>query len=122
MICNASKDSTRSISLRKKIAYIESNVDRKVGYCFLSPKAVFKFTPCLNCSSECSNGEGSTCVPSYSTAVEKEQSSSDESWETVPCREKHDPEPQMSSSGVKEESVDFRPQEGYAFILLASFL
>ncbi|CAN8220463.1 unnamed protein product [Coccothraustes coccothraustes] len=62
-------------------------------------------------SSECSDGEWSTSVPSYFTAVEKEQSSSDESWETVSCREEHDPGVQRSSSGVKEESTDFCFQE-----------
>ncbi|KAF2977284.1 hypothetical protein EK904_014233 [Melospiza melodia maxima] len=73
-------------------------------------------------SSECSDGEWSTSVPSYFTAVEKEQSSSDESWETVSCREERDPGVQRSSSGVTEESTDFCFQEEYAFILLANFL
>ncbi|NXV09214.1 PJA2 ligase, partial [Cettia cetti] len=63
-------------------------------------------------SSECSDGEWSTSVPSYFTAVEKEQSSSDESWETVSCREERDPGVQRSSSGVIEESIDFCLQEG----------
>ncbi|NXC05793.1 PJA2 ligase, partial [Orthonyx spaldingii] len=63
-------------------------------------------------SSECSDGEWSTSVPSYFTALEKEQSSSDESWETVPCREERNPEVQRSSSGVKEENTDFCFQEG----------
>ncbi|NXU63807.1 PJA2 ligase, partial [Horornis vulcanius] len=63
-------------------------------------------------SSECSDGEWSTSVPSYFTAVEKEQSSSDESWETVSCREEHDPGVQRSGSGVTEESRDFCLQEG----------
>ncbi|NXH91906.1 PJA2 ligase, partial [Edolisoma coerulescens] len=62
-------------------------------------------------SSECSDGEWSTSAPSYFTAMEKEQSSSDESWETVPCREERDPEVQRSSSGVKEENTDFCFQE-----------
>ncbi|NWW57653.1 PJA2 ligase, partial [Ifrita kowaldi] len=63
-------------------------------------------------SSECSDGEWSTSAPSYFTAMEKEQSSSDESWETVPCREERDLEVQRSSSGVKEENIDFCLQEG----------
>lgn len=51
LICKASIDSTRFVSLRKKIAYIESSVHRKVGngrvfVCFLSPKAVCKFILC----------------------------------------------------------------------------
>ncbi|NXU44108.1 PJA2 ligase, partial [Drymodes brunneopygia] len=68
-------------------------------------------------SSECSDGEWSTSVLSYFTAMEKEQSSSDESWETVPCREEHDPEVQRSSSSVKEESMDFCFQEGEQTLL-----
>ncbi|XP_068033559.1 E3 ubiquitin-protein ligase Praja-2 [Anomalospiza imberbis] len=62
-------------------------------------------------SSECSDGEWSTSVLSYFTAVEKEQSSSDESWESILSREEHDPGAQRSSSGVKEESTDFCFQE-----------
>ncbi|NXS57562.1 PJA2 ligase, partial [Brachypteracias leptosomus] len=63
-------------------------------------------------SSECSDGEWSTAMPTYFTATEKEQSSSDESWETVPGREEHEPEVQSSSSGVQEENTDFFLQEG----------
>ncbi|NWH41212.1 PJA2 ligase, partial [Chloropsis hardwickii] len=63
-------------------------------------------------SSECSDGEWSTSVPSYFTAVEKEQSSSDESWETVSCREECDSGVQRSISGVKEESTEFCFQDG----------
>ncbi|NWI57754.1 PJA2 ligase, partial [Calyptomena viridis] len=72
-------------------------------------------------SSECSDGEWATAVPTYFTASEKEQSSSDESWETVPSREEHDPEVQSSSPGVKEEKTDFCFPEGY-MTLLADFL
>lgn len=68
-------------------------------------------------SSECSDGEWSTSVPSYFTAVEKEQSSSDESWETVSCREERDPGVQRSSSGGKQESIDFYFQEGEQALL-----
>ncbi|NXQ33059.1 PJA2 ligase, partial [Alaudala cheleensis] len=68
-------------------------------------------------SSECSDGEWSTSVPSYFSAVEKEQSSSDESWETVSCREEYGPGVQRSSSGVKEESIDFCFQEGEQTLL-----
>ncbi|XP_075383618.1 E3 ubiquitin-protein ligase Praja-2 isoform X2 [Mycteria americana] len=53
-------------------------------------------------SSECSDGEWSTALPTYFTATEKDQSSSDESWETVPGREDCEPEVQSSSSGVEE--------------------
>ncbi|NWV49183.1 PJA2 ligase, partial [Daphoenositta chrysoptera] len=63
-------------------------------------------------SSDCSDGEWSMSAPSYFTPMEKEQSSSDESWETVPCREERDPEVQKSSSGVEEENIDFCFQEG----------
>ncbi|NXT05642.1 PJA2 ligase, partial [Prunella fulvescens] len=62
-------------------------------------------------SSECSDGEWSASVPSYFTAVEKEQSSSDESWKTVSCREERDPGVQRSSNSVKEQSTDFSFQE-----------
>ncbi|NWT14477.1 PJA2 ligase, partial [Vireo altiloquus] len=68
-------------------------------------------------SSECSEGEWSTSAPSYFTAVEKEQSSSDESWETLPCREECDPEMQRSCSCVKEENIDFCFQEGEQALL-----
>ncbi|NXP38641.1 PJA2 ligase, partial [Leiothrix lutea] len=68
-------------------------------------------------SSECSDGEWSASVPSYFTAVERKQSSSDESWETISCREEHDLGVQRSSSGVKEESVDFSFQEGEQMLL-----
>ncbi|NXS78752.1 PJA2 ligase, partial [Erpornis zantholeuca] len=68
-------------------------------------------------SSECSEGEWSTSAPSYFTAMEKEQSSSDESWETLPCREDCDPEVQRSCSGVKEENIDFYFQEGEQALL-----
>ncbi|XP_037980277.1 E3 ubiquitin-protein ligase Praja-2 isoform X2 [Motacilla alba alba] len=62
-------------------------------------------------SSECSDGEWSTSVPSCFTAEEKEQLSSDESWETVSCREECDLGVQRSSSGVRDESPDFCFQE-----------
>lgn len=78
--------------------------------------------PFLNCSSECSDGEWSTTVPTYFTATEKEQSSSDESWETVPGRDERETEVQSSSSSVGEENADFCFQGGYGFILLANFL
>ncbi|NWR94681.1 PJA2 ligase, partial [Furnarius figulus] len=61
-------------------------------------------------SSECSDGEWATAVPAYFTAAEQEQSSSDESQETVPFSEQY--EVQSSSSGVKEENADFSFQEG----------
>ncbi|XP_077646135.1 E3 ubiquitin-protein ligase Praja-2 isoform X2 [Lonchura striata] len=67
-------------------------------------------------SSECSDGEWPTSVPSSLTAVEKEQSSSDESWETISSREEHDPGVQRSSRGMKEESTDFCFQEEQALL------
>ncbi|NXT75545.1 PJA2 ligase, partial [Zapornia atra] len=57
-------------------------------------------------SSECSDGEWPTAVPPYFTAAERDQSSSEESWETVPGREESEPEVQSSSSGL-EENTDF---------------
>ncbi|XP_010187968.1 PREDICTED: E3 ubiquitin-protein ligase Praja-2, partial [Mesitornis unicolor] len=68
-------------------------------------------------SSECSDGEWSTGVPMYFTAAEKDQSSSDESWETVSGREEREPEVQSSSSGVEEESTDFYFQGGERMLL-----
>ncbi|KAF1457679.1 E3 ubiquitin-protein ligase Praja-2, partial [Spheniscus demersus] len=68
-------------------------------------------------SSECSDGEWSTAVPTYFTATEKEQSSSDESWETVPGREECEPEVQSSSSSVGEENADFCFQGGQQTLL-----
>ncbi|NXF40945.1 PJA2 ligase, partial [Nyctibius bracteatus] len=68
-------------------------------------------------SSECSDGEWSTAVTTYFTAGEKGQSSSDESWETVPGREEHEPEVQSSSSGVEEENRDFCFQGGRQTLL-----
>ncbi|NWR56155.1 PJA2 ligase, partial [Bucorvus abyssinicus] len=57
-------------------------------------------------SSECSDGEWSAAVPTYFSATEKDQSSSDESWETAPGREELDSQGQRSSSGA-EEKTDF---------------
>nr|DBA23372.1 TPA: hypothetical protein GDO54_014289 [Pyxicephalus adspersus] len=55
-------------------------------------------------SSECSDGEWSTCLPSYFSG-DKDQSSSDESWETLPGKEEHDV--QSNSSSLEEENSDF---------------
>lgn len=71
---------------------------------------------CLNCSSECSDGEWSAAAPMYFTATEKDHSS-DESCETIPGWEKCEPEMQSSSSsGVEEENKDCSSQEGSGFI------
>ncbi|NXL48726.1 PJA2 ligase, partial [Podilymbus podiceps] len=67
-------------------------------------------------SSECSDGEWSTAVRTYFTATE-DQSSSGESWETVPGREEHEPEDQSSSSGVEEENAGFSFQGGEQILL-----
>ncbi|XP_054034181.1 E3 ubiquitin-protein ligase Praja-2 [Dryobates pubescens] len=67
-------------------------------------------------SSECSDGEWSTALPICFTAPEKDQSSSDESWETVPGREEHEPEVQSSSSDV-EENTDISCQGGEQILL-----
>ncbi|NXX60837.1 PJA2 ligase, partial [Scopus umbretta] len=68
-------------------------------------------------SSECSDGEWTTAVPAYFTATEKDQSSSDESWETVPGREEYgEPEVQSSSSGI-EENTNFCFQGGEQTLL-----
>ncbi|XP_035166423.1 E3 ubiquitin-protein ligase Praja-2 [Oxyura jamaicensis] len=67
-------------------------------------------------SSECSDGEWSASRPSCIAATEKDQSSSDESWETVPCREEHEPEVHSSLSGV-EVFVDSCLQGGERTLL-----
>ncbi|KAK2513751.1 Pja2 [Columba guinea] len=58
-------------------------------------------------SSDCSDGEWSAAVLTYFTATERGQSSSDESWETVPSKEECGLEVQSSSSGVEEKNTDF---------------
>nr|XP_021148291.1 E3 ubiquitin-protein ligase Praja-2 isoform X2 [Columba livia] len=58
-------------------------------------------------SSDCSDGEWSAAVLTYFTATERGQSSSDESWETVPSKEECRLEVQSSSSGVEEKNTDF---------------
>ncbi|XP_067425381.1 E3 ubiquitin-protein ligase Praja-2 isoform X4 [Emydura macquarii macquarii] len=63
-------------------------------------------------SSECSDGEWSASLPSGFAAAEKDQSSSDESWETLPGKEEREPEVQSSSSGLEEENTDFCFQGG----------
>ncbi|XP_068103495.1 E3 ubiquitin-protein ligase Praja-2 [Hyperolius riggenbachi] len=55
-------------------------------------------------SSECSDGEWSTCLPSYFSG-DKDHSSSDESWETLPGKEEH--EVRSNSSSLEEENSDF---------------
>ncbi|NWR37137.1 PJA2 ligase, partial [Tachuris rubrigastra] len=61
-------------------------------------------------SSECSDGEWATAVPACLTTVEQEQSSSEESWETLSGREEC--ELQSISSNVKEENTNCSFQEG----------
>ncbi|KAJ7335715.1 hypothetical protein JRQ81_013656 [Phrynocephalus forsythii] len=63
-------------------------------------------------SSECSDGEWSTYLPSYFDVTVKDQSSSDESWETLPGKEEPEPEVQSDSSGVEEEPNEFGFQAG----------
>ncbi|NXT23711.1 PJA2 ligase, partial [Syrrhaptes paradoxus] len=58
-------------------------------------------------SSEYSDGEWSAAVFIFSTATEEDQSSSGESWETVPDREEHETEVQSKCSGVEEENTHF---------------
>ncbi|XP_007486550.1 E3 ubiquitin-protein ligase Praja-2 isoform X1 [Monodelphis domestica] len=62
-------------------------------------------------SSECSDGEWSASLPHFS-AREKDQSSSDESWETLPGKEEHEPELQSSSSGPEEDNLEYSFQTG----------
>ncbi|NXD05517.1 PJA2 ligase, partial [Certhia familiaris] len=94
---------------RNAVAQQQNNVlsDSAFWNEFEDPRTCYLMTHKDEDSSECSDGEWSTSVPSYFTALEKEQSSGDESWETVSCREEHEPGVQRSSSGVKEDSIDF---------------
>ncbi|XP_040277543.1 E3 ubiquitin-protein ligase Praja-2 isoform X1 [Bufo bufo] len=55
-------------------------------------------------SSYCSDGEWSTCLPSYFSR-DKDHSSSDESWETLPGKEEH--EVQSNSSSIEDENSEF---------------
>ncbi|KAG8598211.1 hypothetical protein GDO81_002528 [Engystomops pustulosus] len=55
-------------------------------------------------SSYCSDGEWSTCLPSYFSR-DKEHSSSDESWETLPGKEEH--EVLSNSSSLEDENSEF---------------
>ncbi|CAH2297160.1 E3 ubiquitin- ligase Praja-2 isoform X1 [Pelobates cultripes] len=50
------------------------------------------------------DGEWSTCLPAYFSG-DKDQSSSDESWETLPGKDEH--EVQSNSSSLEEENSDF---------------
>ncbi|NXN25466.1 PJA2 ligase, partial [Nycticryphes semicollaris] len=55
-------------------------------------------------SSEWSDGEWSTAVSAYFTATERDQSSSDESWETALGGEECEPEVWSSSNGIEENT------------------
>lgn len=63
-------------------------------------------------SSECSDGEWSTSLPHRFSGAEKDQSSSDESWETLPGKDENEPELQSESSGPEEENQELSLQEG----------
>lgn len=80
-----------------------------------------------NCSSECSDGEWSTSLPTYFDVTVKDkcsgdQSSGDESWETLPGKEEQrEPEVQSdsSSSSGEEEHNEFAFQAGYVVLFQA---
>lgn len=63
-------------------------------------------------SSECSDGEWSASLPHRFSGTEKDQSSSDESWETLPGKEENEPELHSDSSGPEEENPELSLQEG----------
>lgn len=63
-------------------------------------------------SSECSDGEWSASLPHRFSGTEKDQSSSDESWETLPGKDENEPELQSDSSGPEEENQGLSLQEG----------
>ncbi|XP_045422348.1 E3 ubiquitin-protein ligase Praja-2 [Lemur catta] len=62
-------------------------------------------------SSECSDGEWSASLPHRFSGTEKDQSSSDESWETLPGKDENEPELHSDSSGP-EENQELSLQEG----------
>ncbi|NXW93859.1 PJA2 ligase, partial [Alopecoenas beccarii] len=98
------------IDLRKNLtAQEQKNVQDDSSFCdeFEDCSRHFSMSHKDEDSSDCSDGEWSAAVLTYFTATEKGQSSSDESWETVPSREEHGPEVQSSSSGLEEENTDF---------------
>ncbi|XP_008576567.1 PREDICTED: E3 ubiquitin-protein ligase Praja-2 [Galeopterus variegatus] len=63
-------------------------------------------------SSECSDGEWSASLAHRFSGTEKDQSSSDESWETLPGKDENEPELQSDSSGPEEENQELSLQEG----------
>ncbi|XP_006895116.1 PREDICTED: E3 ubiquitin-protein ligase Praja-2-like [Elephantulus edwardii] len=63
-------------------------------------------------SSECSDGEWSASLPHRFSGTEKDQSSSDESWETLPGKDENEPELRSDSSGPEEENQELSLQEG----------
>ncbi|KAM6223093.1 E3 ubiquitin-protein ligase Praja-2 [Rhynchocyon petersi] len=63
-------------------------------------------------SSECSDGEWSASLPHRFSGTEKDQSSSDESWETLPAKDENEPELHSDSSGPEEENQELSLQEG----------
>ncbi|XP_075397484.1 E3 ubiquitin-protein ligase Praja-2 [Tenrec ecaudatus] len=63
-------------------------------------------------SSECSDGEWSASLPHRFSGPEKDQSSSDESWETLPGKDENEPELHSDSSGPEEENQELSLQEG----------
>ncbi|NXO87993.1 PJA2 ligase, partial [Sitta europaea] len=77
------------INLRNAVAQEQNNVLSDNAFCneFEDLNTRYLMTHRDEDSSECSDGEWSTSVYSYFTAVEEEQSSSDESWETIWCTE-----------------------------------
>lgn len=62
-------------------------------------------------SSECSDGEWSASLPRRFSGTERDQSSSDESWETLPGKDENEPELQSDSSG-RGANQELSLQEG----------
>ncbi|NXQ93844.1 PJA2 ligase, partial [Sagittarius serpentarius] len=91
------------IDLRKKAA-AEEQEDSTFWNEFRGHSRYFSVILKDEDSSECSDGEWSTAVPAYFTAIEKDQFSSDESWDTVPGEEEYEPEVQSSSDSSSDDS------------------
>lgn len=62
-------------------------------------------------SSECSDGEWSASLPRRFSGTERDQSSSDESWETLPGKDENEPELPSDNSG-RGENQELTLQEG----------
>ncbi|XP_029427932.1 E3 ubiquitin-protein ligase Praja-2 isoform X2 [Rhinatrema bivittatum] len=104
----AKNDKTKYLTLQKEKSFVEDNTFWED---FEDYSRNLSDSNKDEDSSERSDGEWSASLPSY-TAAEKDHSSSDESWETLPGKEEREPELQSNSSSLEEENSDFSFQIG----------